>query len=165
MSIDQVENSISRHALHNIESSEEDVHLRRRRRGLLRMYYGVSEHGGGHQEENPLDIDKAGFKPDVYMEKTLTPGIKLCGGTWCRLCICLGCEHYFMEPFHKFRKVSCMHDLAKLVITVHLLPHLPQLVHCMSEYFFPLKLGKINVFINVFPKTFLPVAIAFRSYT
>ena len=55
----------------NIESSEEDVHLRRRRRGLLRMYYGVNEHGGGQREENPLDIDKAGFKPDVYMEKTL----------------------------------------------------------------------------------------------
>ena len=35
------------------------------------MYYGVNEHGGGQREENPLDIDKAGFKPDVYMEKTL----------------------------------------------------------------------------------------------
>ena len=54
-----------------LESSEEDVHLRRRRRGLLRMYYGVNEHGGGQQAENPLDIVKAGFKPDVYMEKTL----------------------------------------------------------------------------------------------
>ena len=34
------------------------------------MYYGVDEHGN-QREENPLDIDKAGFRPDAYMEKVL----------------------------------------------------------------------------------------------
>ena len=52
------------------ESSQEDVQLRRRRRGLLRMYYGVDEHGN-QEAENPLDIDQAGFRPDAYMEKVL----------------------------------------------------------------------------------------------
>lgn len=44
--------------------------MRKRRRGLLRMYYGVDENGP-HQEENPLDIDKSGFRPQVFMEKLL----------------------------------------------------------------------------------------------
>ena len=34
------------------------------------MYYGVDEYGN-HQQENPLDIDQAGFRPDAYMEKVL----------------------------------------------------------------------------------------------
>ena len=44
--------------------------MRKRRRGLLRMYYGVDENGP-LQEDNPLDIDKSGFRPQSYMEKTL----------------------------------------------------------------------------------------------
>ncbi len=44
--------------------------MRKRRRGLLRMYYGVDENAP-QQEDNPLDIDKAGFKPQSFMEKTL----------------------------------------------------------------------------------------------
>ena len=44
--------------------------MRRRRRGLLRMYYGVDEQGS-KEEENPLDIDQSGFKPDAFMEKML----------------------------------------------------------------------------------------------
>ena len=52
------------------ELSGDDKHVRKRRRGLLRMYYGVDENGP-LQEENPLDIDKAGFRPQLFMEKTL----------------------------------------------------------------------------------------------
>ncbi|XP_064382832.1 vacuolar protein sorting-associated protein 51 homolog isoform X2 [Halichondria panicea] len=52
------------------ESSEEDHQMRRRRRGLLRMYYGVDD-SVQLQQDNPLDIDKAGFKADMFMEKML----------------------------------------------------------------------------------------------
>lgn len=45
--------------------------VRRRRRGLLRMYYGVDDHASSGKAENPLDIDCSGFKPDHYMEKML----------------------------------------------------------------------------------------------
>lgn len=34
------------------------------------MYYGVDENGP-LKEDNPLDIDKAGFQPQVFMEKVL----------------------------------------------------------------------------------------------
>ncbi len=34
------------------------------------MYYGVDE-DGPLQEENPLDIDKSGFRPQLFMEKML----------------------------------------------------------------------------------------------
>ena len=34
------------------------------------MYYGVDENGP-LQEVNPLDIDKSGFRPQSFMEKTL----------------------------------------------------------------------------------------------
>ncbi len=44
--------------------------MRRRRRGLLRMYYGVDD-SVQVQQDNPLDIDKAGFKADMFMEKML----------------------------------------------------------------------------------------------
>ncbi len=44
--------------------------MRRRRRGLLRMYYGVDD-SVQLQQDNPLDIDKAGFKADMFMEKML----------------------------------------------------------------------------------------------
>lgn len=53
------------------DSAGEGEHqVRKRRRGLLRMYYGVDENGP-QQEENPLDIDKSGFRPQQFMEKTL----------------------------------------------------------------------------------------------
>lgn len=45
--------------------------MRRRRRGLLRMYYGVDDQELASQQGNPLDIDSAGFKVDQYMEKML----------------------------------------------------------------------------------------------
>ncbi len=35
------------------------------------MYYGVEDQGGGKQDDNPLDIDRAGFKPNVFMDKML----------------------------------------------------------------------------------------------
>ncbi len=35
------------------------------------MYYGVDEQGGGKQDENPLDIDRAGFRSEVFMGKML----------------------------------------------------------------------------------------------
>ena len=50
---------------------QEEHQIRRRRRGLLRMYYGVDEHGASLQEEDPLDIDLSAFKPDAYLEKLL----------------------------------------------------------------------------------------------
>ena len=34
------------------------------------MYYGVDENGP-LQQDNPLDIDKAGFRPQLFMEKVL----------------------------------------------------------------------------------------------
>ena len=54
----------------HIESSGENKQIRKRRRGLLRMYYGVDDHAP-QQSDNPLDLDKAGFKNDLFMEKTL----------------------------------------------------------------------------------------------
>lgn len=50
--------------------AEEERLIRKRRRGLLHMYYGVDENGP-RQEENPLDIDKASFRPQLFMEKML----------------------------------------------------------------------------------------------
>lgn len=35
------------------------------------MYYGVDDQGAGKQEENPLDIDRAGFRAKEFMEKML----------------------------------------------------------------------------------------------
>jgi hypothetical protein len=52
------------------DSGGEDHQLRRRRRGLLRMYYGV-ENEQSKEQDNPVDIDKAGFQPPVFMEKIL----------------------------------------------------------------------------------------------
>lgn len=34
------------------------------------MYYGVDE-GGPLEEENPLDINAAGFRPQLFMDKVL----------------------------------------------------------------------------------------------
>ena len=34
------------------------------------MYYGVDENAALH-EDNPLDIDKSGFKPQLFMDKVL----------------------------------------------------------------------------------------------
>ena len=45
--------------------------MRRRRRGLLRMYYGVDDQVSSNQQEDPLDIDSIGFKVDLYLEKLL----------------------------------------------------------------------------------------------
>ena len=49
---------------------EEDVRMRKRRRGLLRMYYGVDDQVP-EQEANPMDIDHAQFRSDMFMEKVL----------------------------------------------------------------------------------------------
>ncbi len=56
--------------LNDTDSSGDDRHVHNRRRGLLRMYYGVDE-DGPLQEENPLDIDKTAFKPSLFMERVL----------------------------------------------------------------------------------------------
>lgn len=44
--------------------------MRKRRRGLLRMYYGVDDQVP-EQEANPMDIDHAQFRSDMFMEKVL----------------------------------------------------------------------------------------------
>ena len=49
---------------------EEDVRIRKRRRGLLRMYYGVDDQVP-EQKANPMDIDHAQFRSDMFMEKVL----------------------------------------------------------------------------------------------
>ena len=49
---------------------EEGVMKRKRRRGLLRMYYGVDE-GSTQQASDPLDIDKTGFQSQQFMDKLL----------------------------------------------------------------------------------------------
>ncbi len=53
------------------ESGGEEGHLKRkRRRGLLRMYYGVDENSSQHAGD-PMDIDKTAFQSQQYMEKLL----------------------------------------------------------------------------------------------
>ena len=44
--------------------------MRKRRRGLLRMYYGVDDQVP-EQKANPMDIDHAQFRSDMFMEKVL----------------------------------------------------------------------------------------------
>lgn len=51
-------------------NSEDDVRMRKRRRGLLRMYYGVDDQVP-EEKANPLDIDHNQFKSDMFMEKVL----------------------------------------------------------------------------------------------
>lgn len=51
---------------------EGDHQLRRRRRGILRMYYGVDdEEGVAKSEGNPVDIDGVTFKSKVFLDKLL----------------------------------------------------------------------------------------------
>ena len=44
--------------------------MRKRRRGLLRMYYGVDDQVP-EEKINPMDIDSTQFKSDMFMEKVL----------------------------------------------------------------------------------------------
>ena len=80
------------------ESSEEDRQVRKRRRGLLRMYYGVDENGP-LQEENPLDIDKASFRPQAFMEKMLKES---------------SLNHLYRQE-EKMKKGGCIHALRGVV--------------------------------------------------
>lgn len=51
---------------------DEDRQMRRRKRGFLRMYYGVNDkETTPSQILDPLDIDGAGFKVNEYVEKML----------------------------------------------------------------------------------------------
>ena len=53
------------------ESGGEDGQMKRkRRRGLLRMYYGVDD-SSAQEVGNPLDIDKTAFQSQKFMEKLL----------------------------------------------------------------------------------------------
>jgi len=52
------------------DGGEEGLIKRKRRRGLLRMYYGVDE-GATQQASDPLDIDKTGFQSQQFMDKLL----------------------------------------------------------------------------------------------
>lgn len=52
-------------------ASESEQRIRRRRRGLLHMYYGMDSAEVSSRKENPLDIDGTGFKPENYMEHLL----------------------------------------------------------------------------------------------
>ena len=45
--------------------------VRRRRRGLLHMYYGMDSGEVSRRKENPLDIDSTGFKSEQYIEHLL----------------------------------------------------------------------------------------------
>ncbi|XP_019849380.1 PREDICTED: vacuolar protein sorting-associated protein 51 homolog [Amphimedon queenslandica] len=67
---EEVEKSVSPEA-----TDDADRQMRRRKRGYLRMYYGVTDEGTGgasaREPANPLDIDSSGFKVDQYMEKML----------------------------------------------------------------------------------------------
>ena len=51
-------------------ASEDDHRMRTRRRGLLRMYYGVDDQVP-EEKADPLDIDHVQFKSDMFMEKVL----------------------------------------------------------------------------------------------
>jgi uncharacterized coiled-coil protein SlyX len=55
----------------SLGADDEDHQTRRKRRGLLRMYYGVDDHVTSSHQTNPLDIDSSGFKVDEYLEKML----------------------------------------------------------------------------------------------
>lgn len=50
---------------------ESEQRVRRRRRGLLHMYYGMESAEVSKRKEDPLDIDGTGFKPDQYIEHLL----------------------------------------------------------------------------------------------
>ena len=56
--------------VHCSESTEDGKQVHKRRRGLLRMYYGVDSEAP-KEKENPLDLDKAGFQLEAFMEKSL----------------------------------------------------------------------------------------------
>ena len=43
--------------------------LRKRRRGLLRMYYGVDEEDQRKKQEDVLNINSTHFKADKYLEQ------------------------------------------------------------------------------------------------
>eukprot|EP00731_Ephydatia_muelleri_P020952 Em0013g679a len=53
------------------ENGSDDQQLRRRRRGLLRMYYGVDESATNQVQDDPLNIDRAEFTVDKYMGNVL----------------------------------------------------------------------------------------------
>ena len=43
--------------------------LRKRRRGLLRMYYGVDDEAQSNKQEDVLNINSTHFKADQYLEQ------------------------------------------------------------------------------------------------
>ena len=48
---------------------QEQQLLRRRRRGLLRMYYGVDEEAQSNKQEDMVNINSIHFKADQYLEQ------------------------------------------------------------------------------------------------
>ena len=50
---------------------EEDPEQRRKRHGMLKMYYGLEKDQDGGASLDPCDIDGAHFKPDSYLSKLI----------------------------------------------------------------------------------------------
>ena len=49
-----------------------DVEQRRRRKhGMLKMYYGLDDNEGKEMTSDPVDIDGAHFDPDVYLARLM----------------------------------------------------------------------------------------------
>ena len=51
--------------------SGEDPEVRKKRHGMLKMYYGLNEDSQGGATLDPCDINGAHFKPDVYLGKLI----------------------------------------------------------------------------------------------
>ncbi|WAR22413.1 VPS51-like protein [Mya arenaria] len=50
---------------------DEDPEQRRKRHGMLKMYYGLDGNQDGGASLDPCDIDGAHFKPDMYLSKLI----------------------------------------------------------------------------------------------
>ena len=56
-------------AIHLLEVDGEQ--RRRRKRGMLKMYYGLEDEDGKEATTDPIDIDGAHFDPDVYLARLM----------------------------------------------------------------------------------------------
>ena len=54
------------------ESLSAEENRRRRKHGMLKMFYGLDDESAGAQDSlNPVDINGAHFNPEVYLAKLM----------------------------------------------------------------------------------------------
>ena len=51
------------------EAPDEDQASRRRKRGLLKLYYGVSDQTSTGNKPDPYDINEAHFEHDAFLDR------------------------------------------------------------------------------------------------